>query len=963
MRRLFAIIIGIFLLCSVASAQQTGSISGTVTLEDGVGLPGVIVTASADVLPKMQSTVSDAAGNYRFAALPPGAYELTFSMPGFATEKRNFPVHLQANAVIHVIMQDAKFEDEIIVTAETPTIDTTSAELRSSIDEDVINALPVGQQYRDLVKLIPGVQYTEDTTRGPSAGGSGQDNAYEFDGVSVSLPQYGTLSTQPSSHDIEEMAVVKGGANAIGFNRAGGMLINTLSKSGTNQFKGQLSYQIQTDSMTGAVTADTEETADPNRDWLVASLGGPIIPEMLYFFASYYRPTVDTVNRANVYGEVPDFESTRDEFFGKLTFTPISSLMFSASYRDSETDQSGRGVGEFSAASTSVGDDSSLKIGVLEGTWIVSDRSLLSFKYSNFENKNFTRPDTVFDFPIAGDGSVMLDVDNLDQQGQFFVPTPIDGEDAYNAFIAPLIGTYGFMQDGVPTGGGNVGGDSTFDNDDFFNQSFQVGWDYYLGNHELHAGYKWELGEEDLIRYSNGWGAITVIGGREEMDDGTPIYYEARIHQSSLEGGEMIPPLHTEMQSQNIELNDVWRLKDWTFNLGVILSNDKLYGQGLRENSNNVSGFELAPGNQYLMKEIGFDEMISPRLGATWSPNGMDALYASYARYYPGVNSLPRAASWDRNLGTRQIDVQFDADGNLIGQDPLRGSSGKLFQEGIDPRYIDEFVVGYDKQISSAWTGRIWARHRKAKNFWEDTQNYARSAYDPPEGYPTEDYIPNYAAMQEEIGGGSYVIAQLDGAFTKYYEISTEAEWRGKNAFFRGSYVWSHYYGNFDQDGTTYVNDANSFIGSSYIADGNGRQIWQNREGNLRGDRRHMLKLYGFYNFNWNGTAGAYGVYQSGQPWQTWGRSEWYQGNFLTSRYNEPAGSRTTDSHYQLDLSYTQNFPIGNRFNIQLIGDVFNVTDNQTGYNIEQIEINAGFGEPRSYFDPRRFQLTVGFQF
>ncbi len=963
MRKQFAIIVGIFLLCSVASAQQTGSISGTVTLEGDVALPGVIVTATADVLPKMQSTVTDAAGNYRFAALPPGAYEVTFSMPGFATEKRNFPVHLQANAVIHVIMQDAKFEDEIIVTAETPTIDTTSAELRSSIDEDVIQALPVGQQYRDLVKLIPGVQYTEDTTRGPSAGGSGQDNAYEFDGVSVSLPQYGTLSTQPSSHDIEEMAVVKGGANAIGFNRAGGMLINTLSKSGTNQFKGQLSYQIQNDSMTGAVTADTEATADPNRDWLVASLGGPIIPEMLYFFASYYRPTVDTVNRANVYGEVPDFESTRDEFFGKLTFTPINSLMFSASYRDSETDQSGRGVGEFSAASTSVGDDSSLKIGVLEGTWIVSDKSLLSFKYSNFENKNFTRPDTVFDFPIAGDGSVMLDVDDLDQQGQFFVPTPIDGEDAYNAFIAPLIEQYGFMQDGVATGGGNVGGDSTFDNDDFFNQSFQVGWDYYLGNHELHAGYKWELGEEDLIRYSNGWGAISVIGGREEMPDGTPIYYQARIHQSSLEGGEMIPPLHTEMQSQNIELNDVWRLKDWTFNLGVIFSNDKLYGQGLRENSNNVSGFELAPGNQYLMKEIGFDEMISPRLGATWSPNGMDALYASYARYYPGVNSLPRAASWDRNLGTRQIDVQFDADGNLIGQDPLRGSSGKLFQEGIDPRYIDEFVVGYDKQISSAWTGRIWARHRKAKNFWEDTQNYARSAYDPPEGYPTEDYIPNYAAMQEEIGGGSYVIAQLDGAFTKYYEISTEAEWRGKNAFFRGSYVWSHYYGNFDQDGTTYVNDANSFIGSSYIADGNGRQIWQNREGNLRGDRRHMLKVYGFYNFSWNGTAGAYGVYQSGQPWQTWGRSEWYQGNYLTSRYNEPAGSHTTDSHYQLDLSYTQNFPIGNRFNIQLIGDVFNVTDNQTGYNIEQIEINAGYGEPRSYFDPRRFQLTVGFQF
>jgi hypothetical protein len=82
-----------------------------------------------------------------------------------------------------------------------------------------------------------------------------------------------------------------------------------------------------------------------------------------------------------------------------------------------------------------------------------------------------------------------------------------------------------------------------------------------------------------------------------------------------------------------------------------------------------------------------------------------------------------------------------------------------------------------------------------------------------------------------------------------------------------------------------------------------------------------------------------------------------------TNRYAEPAGSRTTDSHYQLDLSYTQDFPIGNRFNIQLVGDIFNVTDNQTGYNIQNQVNSAGFGDPRTYFNPRRFQLMVRFLF
>ena len=99
--------------------------------------------------------------------MPPGAYKLTFTMIGFATEQRDFPVALQQKAIINVTMKEAKFEGEIQVTAETPTIDTTSAEITANVSDEVIQSLPVGQQYRDLVKLIPGVQYTEDTIRGP----------------------------------------------------------------------------------------------------------------------------------------------------------------------------------------------------------------------------------------------------------------------------------------------------------------------------------------------------------------------------------------------------------------------------------------------------------------------------------------------------------------------------------------------------------------------------------------------------------------------------------------------------------------------------------------------------------------------------------------------------------------------------------------------------------------------------
>jgi hypothetical protein len=964
------IFIFLFLAALPARSQQTGSISGRVTTEDGASLPGVIVEAAADILPQPRTTVTDVEGRYRFPALPPGEYELTFTLDGFKTLRLQVPVRLDQNQTANATMQLDTVTEEVNVVAELPTIDTTSSEIKTAIDNDTIDSLPVGQEYRDLVKLVPGVQYTEDAVRGPSAGGNGQDNVYLFDGVNVGLPLFGTLSADPSSYDIAQFSIIKGGAKAIDFNRSGGFTINSVSRSGTNRFKGRAGFQIQTESMTGDRKTNSDAQFKEDRDWTEASIGGPIVPSNLTFYTSYYRPTTSRNNRSNLYGSVPGSDSVRDEYFGKLSWTPSDSILLQGSYRDSQLDQSGFGVsGEDTAGSASIGNDSSLEISILEGSWVLNEKSFVGFKFTDFANKTSSRPDTVFGFETRGDGSVMLDVNNLDQQGLFLVPQPVAGQDAYNAFIAPLINRYGFSQNGAPTGGGIVGGGSTINDQDFFRSSWQVGYDTLLGNnHELHIGYQYSKDEEDLSRRSNGWGVISVIGGRDTTADGQPIFYEARVEQQGLTdlANSASPVIHSEFESQSIEINDIISYENWTFNVGVLLSNDKLYGQGLRENSSNVSGFELAPGNRYKMYEVKFDEMIQPRLGLTRSlSDGRASAYASYARYHPAASSLPRAASWARNL-QQSIRARFDAQGNLIELDPVSSSSGKFFADDLDPRAIDEYIIGYSRQFGQGWTGKAYGRYRYAYDFWEDTNNNARSAFLAPDGIPQEDYIPNLGAFRNEIGGSSYVIAELDNAFTKFFEASFEADWRGKNAYFKGTYVWSHYYGNFDQDNTTTDNDANAFIGSSFIADGAGRQLWDFRYGNLRGDRRHQIKMFGYYNFRWNGSAGAYAIYQSGEPWEAW-NVEVYRNltgsSSDTSRFAEPAGSRTTSDHYQVDLNYTQHFLFGGRYDFELRGDVFNVTDNQTGYNIQNKVNSAGFGEPRSFFNPRRFQLAVRFSF
>jgi hypothetical protein len=950
-----------------ALAQQTGAIRGTVLDTQGGALPGVTVEASSHVLPGARVTVTEGDGEYRLPALPPGSSELTFPLAGMQTATRRANVQLGQETRADAALGISGIEETVTVTAEASLIDKDSATIANGLSNDEILALPIAQDYKDLQKFIPAVQFSQDATRGPSGGGSGQDNVYQFDGVNVTLPLFGTLSAEPASHDIDQVTVIRGGARAIDFERSGGFSMDSVSKSGTSEYHGQLSFQLMNKGMVSELDEGVLSRYEQDRTWLNANLGGPLLKDRLYFFTSYYRPENTRENRANLYGDLPQYESTRNEGFGKLTFTPRPSVLLNVSYRDSKRVDTSDLFLSNAAASTGNGYEARLRIGTADGSWVIGPRSYATFKYTHFANETLGRPDNIANVSPSVAPGTRLDIANLDRLGRLTVPVPVAGNVAQNTFVAPIIDRYGYVVDGVRVGGGSTGFGSQFDQNDFFRDSGQIGYNLTLGSnvrHELRVGYQYYVDSEDLIRSSNGWGSISVPGGRLSFQ-GTPIFYTARFQRQT---GGAISPIHSEFKSHNIELNDSIKWRNWTFNLGVLASNDTLYGQGLSEDSSTLSGYTLAPGNKYEMYDIPFSKMIQPRVGATWAYNGKDTLYASYARYHPASNSLPRAASWDRNLIGTFVDAHFDAEGLLIGSETVGSSSGKLFVEDMDPRAVDEFLFGTARQLAPRWSARLYGRYREGSNFWEDTNNNARVAFNPPDGIPRELYIPDLTQRLAQIGSGSsYVIAELDGAFTKFYEATVESEWQGEKTFLRGSYTWSHYYGNFDQDNTTGLNnDMNTFIGSSNIADGAGRQLWDNKEGELRGDRPHLFKAYGSRSLGWKATAGAFFVYQSGQPWEMQSYEPYRSLTTSTSDSNrnaEPAGSRRTDSHWQLDVNYTQNIRLRERLNLQIVGDLFNVFDRQTGYDIESQEHNSAFGQARKFFDPRRLQIAARLQF
>jgi hypothetical protein len=106
-------------------ASSTGTIQGRVADAQGAVLPGVTVTATSPALIQPQTTVTSETGNYRFPAVPPGTYELTFELAGFNSLKRSgISITLGFTAQVNVELALATLQETVTVSGSSPVIDT-----------------------------------------------------------------------------------------------------------------------------------------------------------------------------------------------------------------------------------------------------------------------------------------------------------------------------------------------------------------------------------------------------------------------------------------------------------------------------------------------------------------------------------------------------------------------------------------------------------------------------------------------------------------------------------------------------------------------------------------------------------------------------------------------------------------------------------------------------------------------
>ena len=283
-----------------ALAQSaTGTISGTVLDTAGQPLPGASVNAKNVKTGASRATVSNASGAFLFPLVPVGTYEVSATLQGFTPSNLGKgDVSVGAETTFRLTMA-VGVKTAVTVTSETPVIETTKTEQASAVNEAYIQNLPTnGRNFIDFVLTTPGVAKDPRLGDISFAGQRGTMNSLVIDGANNDNTFFGQALGRTGSgrapYQFSQDAVkefqVNRNAYSVEYGRAGGAVINVVTKSGSNDFHGT-AFEFYRDKGMNANDYINVINGRPISNYhynqFGASLGGPILRDQLFFFANY----------------------------------------------------------------------------------------------------------------------------------------------------------------------------------------------------------------------------------------------------------------------------------------------------------------------------------------------------------------------------------------------------------------------------------------------------------------------------------------------------------------------------------------------------------------------------------------------------------------------------------------------------------------------------------------------------
>ena len=296
---LFAVCL--FLFPPLATAQViTGTIFGTVTDQSGAALPGVTITVKNHDTGQTRTVMTEPGGSYRAPGLSLGPYEVRAELEGFQpTLRKGITLTVGREAQVNFKLALAGITETLVVQAEAPLVNTTESTISHLVDERKIRELPLnGRDFSQLILLQPGVTMSRNSNNTANvgrgikisvAGARPNENLFTLDGTDYN----DALNNAPASaqglmtgvETIKEFQVLTNTMSAE-YGRASGGVFNVVTKSGTNDLHGS-AFEFHRHDRYDAKNFFDQEKPKFTRNQFGASLGGPIVRDRLFFFASF----------------------------------------------------------------------------------------------------------------------------------------------------------------------------------------------------------------------------------------------------------------------------------------------------------------------------------------------------------------------------------------------------------------------------------------------------------------------------------------------------------------------------------------------------------------------------------------------------------------------------------------------------------------------------------------------------
>ncbi len=285
---------------SLIAQQGTSEIGGKITDPSGAVLPGVTIVVTNEDTGIFREVDTGPGGNYFVSQMVPGRYRITAKLEGFKSlDRRGIVLTVGQTTTLDLTMEVGTLDETVTVTAAAPLVDLSTAEIGGHISSDELQELPAANRsYMAFIGNVPGTVFIPSGEfLNDSFQANGQPTAANnivFDGSNNTDDQRGSNvggQTRAANESIQEVQIITNQFDAE-YGRASGAVINAVTKSGTNDFRGSAFGFFTGKSMTSRdffARVANDEKPDVGKDEWGGTFGGPLLRNKLFFFTSLER--------------------------------------------------------------------------------------------------------------------------------------------------------------------------------------------------------------------------------------------------------------------------------------------------------------------------------------------------------------------------------------------------------------------------------------------------------------------------------------------------------------------------------------------------------------------------------------------------------------------------------------------------------------------------------------------------